>query len=98
MGGQLSISNKGLLLQRFRELYKYIHLIGEHINQIYTRLEDIERNIDEMTNENKMLIETNKDKLENVKEIMVTKSEINELLQEISNSISGLLPSLPENI
>ena len=96
MGGRLSISNQGLLLQRFRELHKYIHLIGEHIKQIYTRLEDIERNINEVTNENKMLIETNKDKLENVKEIMVTKSEINDLLQEISNSISGLLPSLPE--
>lgn len=51
-----------------------------------------------MTKDNKMLIETNRYNLENAKEIMVTKSEINELLQELRNSISGLLPSLPENV
>jgi len=42
-----------------------------------------------------MLIEANKNELENINEIIVTKSEINDLLQELRNSINGLLPSLP---
>ena len=70
-------------------------LKGEHINKIYKKIEDIESNINEMTNEYKMLIETNKKEIENVNEIMVKKSEINDLLQKLNNSISGLLSSLP---
>lgn len=90
------ISNQSILLQRFRELHEYIHRIGEHINQIYLRLEAIETNIDTMTNEHKLLIEDNKNGLETVKELMVTKSEINNLMQELHTSISGLLPALPK--
>jgi hypothetical protein len=48
-----------------------------------------------ITNDHKILIETNKTDLDRVKEIMVTKSEINNLMQELHNSISGLLPTLP---
>ena len=92
----ISISNKGLLLQRFHDLHEYIHLIGDHITQIYTRLETIEMNIEAITNEHATLIETNKNDLETVKEIMVSKSEINNLMQELDKSISGLLPTLPK--
>jgi len=49
-----------------------------------------------MTNEHKLLIEDNKNGLETVKELMVTKSEINNLMQELHTSISGLLPALPK--
>ena len=94
----ISISNKRLLLQRFHDLHEYIRLMGEHINKIYKKIEDIESDINEMTNEHKMLIETNKNDIENVNEIMVTKSEINDLLQELTNSINGLLPSLPVTV
>ena len=94
----ISISNKGLLLQRFQDLHEYMRLMGEHINKIYKKIEDIESDINEMTNEHKMLIETNKNEIENVNEIMVTKSEINDLLQELTNSIGGLLPSLPVTV
>ena len=94
----ISISNKGLLLQRFHNIYEYMCLKGEHINKIYKKIEDIESDINEMTNEHKMLIETNKNEIENVNEIMVTKSEINDLLQELTNSINGLLPSLPVTV
>ena len=92
----ISISNKGLLLQRFHELHEYIRLTGEHVNQIYLRLEAIETNIEAITNEHKMLIESNKTGLDTVKEIMVTKSEISNLMQELNDSISGLLPVLPK--
>jgi archaellum component FlaC len=89
------ISNQGLLLQRFHDLHEYIHLIGEHINQIYTRIEAIETNIENITNEHKRLIETNKNDLDAMKAIMVTKSEINNLMQDLHTSISGILPTLP---
>ena len=91
----ISISNQELLLQRFHNLHDYLRLTGDHINQIYKRLDDIERKINEMTNEHKMLILANKNEIEKIKEIMIKKSEINGLLQELSSSISGLLPSLP---
>ena len=33
------------LIKEFRELYDYVRLMGEHINQIHNRLENIEKNI-----------------------------------------------------
>jgi hypothetical protein len=70
--------------------------MGEHINQIHTRLDKIDRAIHEMMNEHKMFIETNKTELEKIKEIIVSKSEVNRLLQELNNSFKGVLPELPE--
>ena len=43
-----------------------------------------------------MFIETNKTELEKIKEIIVSKLEVNRLLQELNNSFKGGLPELPE--
>ena len=91
------MSNQGQLLQRFHDLHDYIRLIGEHINQIYKKIEALETNLETITNEHNMLIDTNKHDIETVNEIMVTKSEITNLMQDLNNSISGLLPTLPNS-
>jgi len=73
-----------------------VRLIGEHINQIHTRLDAIDGSIHDMMNEHKASTETNKTELERIKEIIVSKSEVNRLLQELNNSFKGVLPELPE--
>jgi hypothetical protein len=83
-------------LKQFHELHQYVRLIGEHINQIHTRLDTIDRAIHDMMTEHKMFIETNKTELERIKEIIVSKSEVKRLLQELNNSFKGGLPELPE--
>ena len=87
------MSNRELLLQRFRELHEYVRLMGEHVNQIHGRLDSIEKNINEITK--KQNSSTDSIELENIKEIMVTKSELDGFLQELNSAIKGLLPVLP---
>lgn len=87
-----------MLLKQFRDLHQYVFRIGEHISQIHTHLDKIDRTIDDMKNEHKVVIETNKSELEKIKEMIVSKSEVNRLLQELNNSFKGSLPELPETI
>ena len=48
-----------------------------------------------MKNEQKTSIEDNRSRLGAIKKVMATKSEGNGLLQELNDSITGFLPSLP---
>ena len=83
------------IIKEFRELYEYVRLMGEHINQIHSRLDQLERNISEMKSTHAAYIETNRTGLEDVKKVIASKAEVNGLFQELNNSLSGSLPSLP---
>ena len=92
----MAIASQDVLLKQFHELHQYVRLIGEHINQIHTRLDTIDRAIHDMMNEHKASTDTNKTELEKIKEIIVSKSEVTQILQELNNSFKGVLPELPE--
>ena len=94
MGGTL-ISNQDLLLKQLNDLHRYIHLLGEHINQIHGRLDQLERNISEMNSIHTASIETNKTELENVMKVITFKREVNGLFQKLNSSLTGFLPTLP---
>ncbi|MEE9509110.1 MAG: hypothetical protein V3V81_01315 [Candidatus Bathyarchaeia archaeon] len=94
MGGTL-ISNQDLLLKQLHDLHRYIHLLGEHINQIHGRLDQLERNISEMNSIHTASIETNKTELENVMKVITSKAEVNGLFQKLNSSLTGFLPALP---
>ena len=89
-----SSSNRGLLLQRFTGLHEYLFLLGEHINQIQSNLDRIDKNIDQMRKECNSTIESEKTELQHIKECMVTKIEVESLLQELNNIIKGAFPQL----
>ena len=88
------MSNQDLLLKQLHDLHRYIRLLGEHINQIQSRLDNLERNIREMKNTHMTSIETNKTGLKDVKKVIVTKAEVNGLFQELNKSLRGPLPAL----
>ena len=86
--------SRGTLLQRFSSLHEYLCLLGEHINQIHNDLDRIEKNINEIRNEHKSTIESEKRKLQQIKAFMVTKTEVESLLQELNDVIKGAFPLL----
>jgi chromosome segregation ATPase len=92
------MSNQDLLLKQLHDLHGYIRLLGEHINQIHSRLDQLERNISEMKSTHTASIEINKTGLEDIKKIIASKAEVNGLFQELNNSLRGSLPTLPERV
>ena len=94
MGGTL-ISNQDLLLKQLHDLHRYINLLGEHINQIHGRLDQLERNISEMKSIHTASIETNKTEFEYVIKVITSKVEVNGLFQKLNSSLTGFLPALP---
>ncbi|MCW4039001.1 MAG: hypothetical protein NWF13_09745 [Candidatus Bathyarchaeota archaeon] len=89
------MSNKDLLFKQLRDLHGYIRLLGENINQIQSRLDQLERNINEMKSTHTASIETNRTGLEDVKKVIASKAEVNSLFQELNKSLGGSLPALP---
>ena len=89
------MSNKDLLFKQLRDLHGYIRLLGENINQIQSRLDQLERNINEMKSTHTASIETNRTGLEDVKKVIASKAEVNNLFQELNKSLGGSLPALP---
>ncbi len=87
-------SSRGLLLQRFRDLKEYLCLLGEHVNLIHNSIDRIERNISEMQNQQKSTLEQSQKELQRVKEVMVVKSEVESLLQELNEAVKGTFPSI----
>lgn len=92
----MSLSSQKIFLQQLIELHNYLRFLGSHVNQIYNHLENIERKIKEMNEEQRACIETNTIEFEKVKGAIVTKSEVNDLLQELNKGIKGSFPILPE--
>ena len=89
----MSLQNsESSVAQSFRELLNYVSNLGEHINQIYDHLEKIEKNVSKTKEELETSIMDNKNGLERVKEVIITKSEFNELLQKINEPFEQFTP------
>lgn len=89
----LSLPNsESSIAKNFRELLNYVSNLGDHINQIYDRLEKIETNISEAKIELEKSIINNKNELESFKEVIITKSEFNKLLQKLNEPFEQFSP------
>jgi len=80
------------IAKSFRELLDYVSNLGEHINQIYTRLGKIEASVSKTKENLEASITDNKNALESIKETMITKSEFNDLLQKINEPFTQFTP------
>ncbi|MFH0748323.1 MAG: hypothetical protein V1915_00130 [Candidatus Bathyarchaeota archaeon] len=92
------MSERGSLLQQVRNLHEYLCLLGEHINQIHDNIDQIEKNLGVLRNEHQSTIETNKVELEQIKSIMIVKSEVEDLFQELNTILMNVFPKLREII
>jgi len=89
------MSNQDLLLKQLHDLHSYIRLLGEHINQIHGRLDQLEQNISEMKSVQSASIKANRAELEDIMKVIASKAEVNGLFQELNSSLTGSLPALP---
>jgi len=86
------ITDKEKIVDHFRELLTYVSDLGEHINQIYKYLEKIELNIIEAKDEIDVKLKENRDELGNVKNTMVTKSELEEVIKKFNQTFQEFKP------
>lgn len=84
--------NEPSIANSFRELLDYVSNLGEHINQIYTRLGKIEASVRKTKEDLATSITDNKNALDNIKETMITKSEFNDLIQKINEPFTQFTP------
>ena len=83
------------IIKEFRELYEYVRLMGEHINQIHTRLDILDRNINEVNSSHRTAIMENTAEIKEMKENMVNKYELDDFIEKMKASVAETLPSLP---
>jgi chromosome segregation ATPase len=76
----------------FQELLNYVSNLGEHINKLYTHIETLENNLTTTKADLTQSIITNKTELERVTNIVITKSELNNLLQKINEPFEKFTP------
>ena len=74
------------------ELLNYVSSLGEHINKLYKHLETIENNLTTTKDDLTQSIIDNKTELERVTEIVITKSELNGLLQSLNEPFEQFSP------
>jgi DNA anti-recombination protein RmuC len=70
----------------------YVSNLGEHVNQIYTRLGKIEASVRKTKEDLEASITENKNALDSIKETMITKSEFNDLIQKINEPFTQFTP------
>ena len=89
----MSLQNsESSVAKSFQELLDYVSNLGEQINKLYNHLETIEKNLI-MTKDNlTQSIIDNQTELERVNEIVITKSELNNLLQKINEPFETFTP------
>jgi chromosome segregation ATPase len=93
----LRISQESFL-KRLRDLHQYVSSLGDHITDIHGRINQIEEELNSMKNTHQAANEENKRAISDVKNTVVTKTEINALFQELNSSINGYLPPLSETL
>jgi dynactin complex subunit len=69
--------------------------LGEHINVIHNSIEKIEQSISQIQSDHRSHIEQSGRELQQIKETMVLKSEVESLLQELNEAVKGTFPSIP---
>ena len=87
--------NEPNLIKEFRELYDYVRLMGKHITQIYSRLEMIEKSLNEINSSHSSFIKENSEELATIRMNMVNKQEFNAFIEKMKTSIGEMLPPLP---
>ena len=92
----MSLENtESSVTKSFQELLNYVSLLGEHINNLYNQLERIEQNLSVTKDDLTQSIVANQTELEKVNEIIITKSELNNLLQKINEPFEQFTPPKP---
>lgn len=90
-----SIDQEPPIIKEFRELYDYVRLLGQHVKLIHNRLEQVETLITEMNTNHSTSIQEHALELANIREHMVRKVELNELIQKMKASLGEIYPPLP---
>jgi hypothetical protein len=80
----------------FRELLSYINTLGEHVNQIYDRLEKMEADLGKMRDEQTSSLSENKKELEAMRKNTITKTEFNDLLKKLNEPFEKFTPPKTE--
>ena len=83
------------IIKEFRELYDYVRLMGDHVNQIYRRLEQIESTLNEVSASHSASIRENALAITTIKENMVSKNEFHGFIEQLKASVSEQLPPMP---
>lgn len=81
------------------ELADYVKRVGEHINLVYKRLEEIEGKLNSLSgeiSELKAAIGTNKADIDSLRESVVSKSEFDDFVKKLTESFRELLPPVPK--
>ena len=87
--------NEASIVKEFRNLYDYVCNLGKCINQIYSRLEHIEKTINEISLNHSDFVSENTQEITNIRENMVNKDEFNDFIERMKISIGDILPPLP---
>ena len=91
----MSLQNsESSVAKSFQELLNYVSNLGEHINELYNHLETIEKNLATTKDDLTQSITDNKTELERVNEIIITKSELNNILQKINEPFEKFSPPI----
>ena len=80
------------------ELEDYVRRLGEHINFMYSRINEINKkikNTEEIITQLKNDEEENTEGITNLKENTVQKVEFDEFVSKLTESLRDLLPPLP---
>ncbi len=81
-------------------LEDYIKRMGEHINLIYKRLEEMEGKINVASggiNELKVATETNNVDINNLKESTISKLDFDNFVNRLTESFKEVIPPLPDH-
>lgn len=80
------------------ELEDYVRRLGEHINLMHSKIDEINKKIKETEDTVAQLradMENNVDAVSNLKENAVQKTEFDEFVSRLTESLRDLLPPLP---
>jgi hypothetical protein len=84
------------LVKEFRDLYTYVAELGQHVNRVYKRLENIEIQLREISDKFNTSTTVNKTDIDDIQEKMLTKTEFDEFVGGLQTKVKEKLPSLPE--
>lgn len=94
MGESMSKREPGIV-REFRELYEYVYELGQHINEMYKRLEVVENTLKQSSDRLSESTMTNMNSILDIKAVMVTKSEFDEFIDQLKSEVGEKMPSLP---
>jgi len=84
------------LVKEFRDLYTYVSELGQHVNRVYKRLENIEMQLKEISDKFNTSTTVNKNEIVDIQEQMLTKTAFDEFVGGLQTKVKEKLPSLPE--